>query len=173
MKSNFMQYEKYIFKDVSLDNQSKIQELCNACTDYFMISQGKPATGTEAKEFLKALPPNKTYEDKINLGLFNMKDDLVGFVDLIRNYPQNGIWYIGLLLIDPKERRNGLGKFIFGEIIRLVKNDNGEKIKIGVFIENDRALKFWESIGFVVTMNSEIVIEGVNRSIYNMEFQIL
>ena len=172
MISNYNEYKNFIIKDVSHNDQIKIQELCNSCVDYFLISQGKPATGNEAQEFLMALPPNKTYEDKINLGIINVRENLVGFVDLIRNYPQNGTWYIGLLLIDPKERRNGLGRYIIHEIIQLVKKNNGEKIKIGVLIENENALKFWESIGFDVTVKSEIVLEGVNRSIYNMEYQI-
>ncbi|OJV62037.1 MAG: hypothetical protein BGO41_01535 [Clostridiales bacterium 38-18] len=173
MISNYNEYKNFIIKDVSHNDQIKIQELCNSCVDYFLISQGKPATGNEAQEFLMVLPPNKTFEDKINLGIFNIAEDLVGFVDLIRNYPQNGTWYIGLLLIDSKARRNGLGKYIIHEIIKMVKKDSGEKIKIGVLIENESALKFWESMGFVTTEKSEIIFEGVNRSIYKMEYQIL
>ncbi len=165
-------HDKYTFKDITSEDEEIVQDLCIQCNDYFLTSQGKPISGGEAKEIMKELPLNKDYIDKINIGVYNPSNEIVGFVDLIKDYPNIGNWIIGLLLISPIERRNGLGTIIHNEILNMIIKNNGEKISLGVLLENEGGLLFWKSIGYSITVESHTIINGLNRPIYYMEYPI-
>lgn len=172
MQNIYRKHDKYTFTDITIEDEEKIQDLCTQCNDYFLTSQGKPISGGEAKEMLKELPPNKDYIDKINIGVYNSSNDIVGFVDLIKDYPNIGNWIIGLLLITPGERRSGLGKIIHNEILNIIIKNHGEKISLGVILENEGGLLFWKSIGYSITGKSDTIINGLNKPIYFMEYII-
>ena len=125
-----------------------IKNLCENCSDYYLLDQGKPAGPNATKDILKALPPNKTYEDKYVFGLFDEKDDLSALIDLIEGFPKDNTWMLGLFLVSPDKRRLGLGKYFHKEIVKLIKNKGAKTIRIGVLDDNLIALKFWKSLDY-------------------------
>lgn len=44
---------------------------------------------------------------KLTLGVY--ETDLVGIVDVVRDWPRTGTWLIGLLLLAPDARRSSIG----------------------------------------------------------------
>jgi GNAT superfamily N-acetyltransferase len=126
-----------------------LQELCQACSDYFEITSTVPAGAVAAKNILTALPENKGYEDKLIVGIFDKSTDiLVGVLDFIKHYPIQGVGMLGLLLLHPQHRSRGLG----GQIYRTLENwwasQNGHTMRIGVVEQNQAALIFWHQLGF-------------------------
>ena len=69
-------------------------------------------------------------------------------VDIFKNYPENGIWMIGLLLLSPKERNKNLGKIIHEEIKKYALTQGVDTFRIGVLEQNTKGIKFWKSVGY-------------------------
>jgi ribosomal protein S18 acetylase RimI-like enzyme len=86
----------------------------------------------------------------LKLGVRDGGGVLLGLIDVARKYPQPGVWYIGLLLIDPTMRNRGMGR----DVVRALKGEamrNGAtRIMLSVVEENVRALRFWQAQGFRV-----------------------
>lgn len=51
---------------------------------------------------LAALPPGKSLSDKFSLGIYKPDNQMVGYLDLVRDFPSTGEWHIGLLMLDPQ-----------------------------------------------------------------------
>jgi len=97
------------------------------------------------------LPPGKKLSDKFVFGGFNISNILVAVIDLVRDYKVAEEWILGLLLIDPNERGNGLGRHIHEYIKDFIRKHNGNRLRIGVAEENTLAMKFWTKAGYAVT----------------------
>lgn len=97
---------------------------------------------------LHQLPPGKTYEEKKVLGIYRDWEALSGVADVVENYPEDGVWTIGLLLIDPEERGHGLGKSVHHALMEWASGLGAETFQIGVLEENEKAFPFWSSLGY-------------------------
>ena len=139
----------YSSKLLGSNELTDIEKLFYDSSDYFIIEQGKPANENEAKSLLEALPPNKTYEEKFVIGVYNEKSELAALVDIVKDFPEEAVWMLGLLLVSPNERGKGLGKAISNQLIEIVRYENGRKIRIGVVNNNEVGLKFWKSQGYI------------------------
>ncbi|MCT4632809.1 MAG: GNAT family N-acetyltransferase [Firmicutes bacterium] len=129
-------------------NISEIQKLCENTNDYFIMENGKGTSKEEYKEILESLPPGSSMEDKYVFGYYNEDGKLVGLIDIIAGYPNEGIWMLGLLIIDSMERNKGYGEALYREVEKFVKDKGGKTIRIAVFEENKNAFVFWNKQGF-------------------------
>jgi hypothetical protein len=64
-----------------------LQSLFERCSDYVQIYSGAPPRPAEGEEELRALPQGKELADKFSFGIFDRPSELVGYMDLMRNYP--------------------------------------------------------------------------------------
>jgi len=125
-----------------------VQALLEKCTDYFELVTGLPPGPAEAQTLFTDLPPDKTYADKILIGLFDQAETLSGVLDAIRDYPEPGVWHIGLLLIDPDHRDHGWGAEIYRAFEDWSRGQGAQAIRLGVFEQNEKAQRFWQRMGF-------------------------
>ena len=68
-----------------------------------------------------ALPPGKGYDDKFYVGFFE-NDSLVGLMDLILDYPEKEISFIGLFMTDTRYQNRGVGSGIISAVILCLKS---------------------------------------------------
>lgn len=141
-------YSELMIRLLVSDDESIIQELCERCSDFFMLIEGRLPEKNAGHDILFDLPPNKELYDKFVYGVFNKNNVLLAVIDIVRNYKCVGEWVLGLLLIDPNERGKGLGQNIHDYVKNLVRENNGNKLRIGVVEENKIALRFWKDIGY-------------------------
>ena len=87
------------------------------------------------------LPPNKILKDKFLFGVYK-SNKLIGIIDIIRDFPTIGEWTIGLLLLEPEERRKGLGIIIHEALVKWARHLGAKRFSIGVIEDNYRAFKF-------------------------------
>ena len=73
---------------------------------------------------------------------------LAGVVDLVRDFPENGVWMLGLMLLAPGERGNGLGRAAHAELVQWAKALGAKSVRIGVIEENRDGARFWDSLGY-------------------------
>ncbi|WP_027626366.1 GNAT family N-acetyltransferase [Clostridium lundense] len=137
----------YKIDHLSLQNNNMVKKLCRNCSDYYLLHGGVLPSEKDIEEIFTALPPNKNYEDKFVLGIYNF-DELVGVVDIIKNFPTDGEWMLGLMLIDPTKRGNGLGKIVHASLVAWAINECAKSFRIGVIDDNYKGIKFWSSLGY-------------------------
>lgn len=118
-------------------------------------------TKKSIQEDMSALPPGKDYKDKYYVGFFE-HETLVAIMDLILDYPAEGIAFIGLFMMNSEYQNKGVGSEIISECAACLKALGFNKIRLGVDKGNPQSSAFWKKNGFVVTDENEyIVMESV------------
>lgn len=144
---NIILENEYSIKPITSSNHNEIKHLYDLCSDYHIMSSGRNATDEDVDSIFK-YSERKTLEDSLTLGVYNKCGLLIGMVDIFKNYPENGTWMIGLLLLSPKERNKNLGKIIHEEIKKYALTQGADTFRIGVLEQNTKGIKFWKLAGY-------------------------
>jgi GNAT superfamily N-acetyltransferase len=125
-----------------------VQALLERGADYSELVMGLPPGPAEAQSLYIDLPPGKGYEDKCLLGIYAAEQRLVGVFDAIRHYPESGEWFIGLLLLEPEQRGQGLGARIYRVFAQWAGTQGAQGIRLAVLEQNVKGERFWLRLGF-------------------------
>jgi GNAT superfamily N-acetyltransferase len=123
-------------------------ECFERCRAYFEAIEGRSPERAVARELLTQLPPGKRPEEKQVFGFFDVQGVLIAFVDLVRDYPVEKEWIIGLFLIAPERRRSGLGRSIHQFIETHVADHGGDVLRVAVLEINEPGCRFWQGLGY-------------------------
>ncbi len=134
-------------KKIDKNNLDELQKFLNYFNDFFILCEG--VTGS-AEDILLACPASKEITEKLCLGAFE-EGELIGFIDLIRNYPFQQILTIGYLLVHPSCRTLGIGTNLVNALSSWATEQGFTKIRVGVQKQNPKALNFWQKNGFKIT----------------------
>jgi len=123
--------------------------------DYVELITGAPPHGREGEELYWRLPPDRSPEDKVLLGLYPREGgEIVGVVELIRDLRRRGDWCLALLVMQPGWRGKGLGTRLVEALFAALRAEGGETICLVVQKQNEGALRFWTRMGFVTFQES-------------------
>lgn len=161
----------YKIKRLSKDDNKVVEELCEKCSDYYILSGGVFPSKEEINDIFTDLPPNKNLEDKFLLGVYKF-EELIGMVDIIKDFPTIGEWTLGLMLIEPGERGNGLGKIIHKELIKWAKGLGAKTFRIGVIEDNHKAFKFWSNLEYIKIKEVEMDFKSKNHVANIMSYKL-
>ncbi|RPJ22687.1 MAG: GNAT family N-acetyltransferase [Chloroflexi bacterium] len=125
-----------------------LQKLFDRCADYALIVEGEAVSPTAAQEIFQAVPPGRSPRDKFMYGLLDRQGSIVGLLEGMRHYPDETVWWIGLLLLAPEVRGRGLGRKLVHSFCEYVRSEQGTSIMLGVVEENKSAYHFWQRQGF-------------------------
>jgi RimJ/RimL family protein N-acetyltransferase len=143
---------KYFIEDDcttdEIDDIEIAEALCLKCSDYYLLHDGILPTTEKVKEIFTALPPDKNYEDKFVLGIFKNSNEFIGIIDIVKSFPVEGQWIIGLLIIDPNKRDNGLGKRVHEALAEWAIKLGAKSFRIGAIEDNHKGIKFWTGLGY-------------------------
>lgn len=139
---------KFYFTRLDENCLQEIGKFLTTCDDFSMLVSGQPHQPAEALGLLHDLPPGKTTDDKLALGIRTEKGELIGVLDLVDGYPQDSVCFIGLLLLRPDYRGNGLGCQIMRCVAHWAARQGFKALMLGVVEENQVGIRFWESCGF-------------------------
>jgi hypothetical protein len=134
--------QDYFVRQLTLEDSEEIQGVWDKCLDFMLLVEGHPAEPNYGVEQFQDVPPGKSTEDLFVFGIFNRQNDLVGLLDVLRGYPDEITWWIGLLIFIPD----------FAEYVRL---NSGQAIMLGVVEENQLASAFWKKMGFELVRKTE------------------
>lgn len=152
------------------DDIEDLQELCENCLDYYELLGKESVDVLAGKELFEELAPGVKDEDKILIGMYTNKRRLIGVIEGAKNYPENNVWYIGLLMVDRGYRNIGLGEKFYSGLKKWALRNNVKSIKIGVLEENINGLRFWKRIGFnIVKKIDNYKIENIETTVFVME----
>ncbi len=152
--SKFLNYQK---------DKTEVTEFFIQNKSYLIYQDHKKIDEATTRDFFYGqLPAGKTYADKLLLGYYQ-NDELVCVVDLLKNYPTDGTWVIGLMLLAENKRDKGLGKILLLDLEKYLATEKVKVIRLGVLEDNHVGKAFWQRNGFV--KNGEIVFHEDGRRI--------
>jgi ribosomal protein S18 acetylase RimI-like enzyme len=125
-----------------------VQEFFEQCNDYFELVDGEKVGPNAGIEIFEQKPDKKSIDDKYVIGIFGKCGSLVGIIDMVVDYPVDGEWFIGLLMLSPNYRNLGLGEKIYREFESWALRSGARSIGLGVVEQNKKAYHFWEQLGF-------------------------
>lgn len=130
------------------ETEAAVQALHERAADYVLRIWGLPADPDSGRDFFARLPPGRTQEHKHTLGVFD-GDRMVGCIDLVRGWPDEATAVIGLLLLEPAVRGQGVGRLAWQAIETQARAWPEIRFLRAVVVEsNDVARPFWEHLGF-------------------------
>ena len=162
----------YKIKSLTIDKLKSIEILNLKCSDYYILHDGLLPSKNEALEIFESLPPGKNYDDKFSLGIYKCTDELIGIIDIVKNYPVEGEWMLGLLLIQPEERDKGLGKLIHEALVQWAITLGSKSFRIGVIEDNYKGRKFWSDLGYIKIKEATLEKEMKTNVVNVMNFRI-
>ncbi|WP_338462915.1 GNAT family N-acetyltransferase [Synechococcus elongatus IITB7] len=132
-----------------------LQRLYEQCTEFALLTDGHPPALTAAREEFDVVPGGKTTQDKYIFGLFAPQNDLIGMIESIRYYPDNQTWWLGLMMLSPEHRGQGLGKEFYRAFENWVAAQGLKQMSLSVIEANDSGLQFWKGLGFEILRKTE------------------
>jgi GNAT superfamily N-acetyltransferase len=147
--------QDYSVRLLTYEDVKALQRLYEKCVDYMLLVDGHPAGQNAAEEEFQDLPPGRSADDKFMFGIVDPLNELIGVLDVMRWYPDEATWWIGLLLLVPEIRSQGVGKKVLKGFTEYVKMNGGKAIMLGVVEDNERAYQFWSKMGFEFIRDTE------------------
>ncbi len=80
--------------------------------------------------------------------LIMMNEKPAGVLDFMRNNPEDDTPWLGLLMIHGDYQGLGWGRQAYLAFENRLKRQHFHRIRLGVLQKNERAKRFWESLGF-------------------------
>ena len=124
-----------------------LQSLFERAADYFEIATGRAPAGDEAQRAFVAGPPTKSVKEKRVIGIFRQQE-LVGVLDALTDWPAEGVWTLGMLLLDPAVRGDGLGGATLAAYEAWAQGQGAQSHRTAVVAHHAPGLRFLERAGF-------------------------
>jgi GNAT superfamily N-acetyltransferase len=171
MKATPPALEDAVFRHLGEAEQPALQRLLERCADFEILMRGAPPTAEAAHELLEACPAGHPIEKKLVFGL-ERDDELVGALDVLRDYPQPGDWYLGLLLLEPQSRSGGLGERVVANLRSWIAGQGGRAIRLAVRDVNEDGARFWMRVGFQPVGTAVQEQDGRANPVTRMELKL-
>jgi GNAT superfamily N-acetyltransferase len=144
------QADGIVAHEATLDDGLALDTLFEGCADFFDLTTGLPPGPAEVQSLFLALPAGKRYHDKWVISLIGRTGDLIGVMDVVRDYPDPETWWVGLMLLHPEQRGRGVGARIFRSFMHWAASHGAERVCLAVKEQNEMAYRFWRRMGFEV-----------------------
>lgn len=128
-----------------------LQALFERCGAFFRLVYGAPARPDQAARWLAEPVPGKEDADRRLFGLRDDEERLVGAVDVVRDYPVAGEYWIGTMIIEPSIRGVGLGAWFHAQVLGWIRQQGAKGVQLCVQKQNPGALRFWAREGYEET----------------------
>ena len=139
--------ERFTAQVLSAADLDLVIHLNNTCSDFFLFQNGVPPGEGDAREIFEQVPSPSSGVAKLPIGIFN-SERLVGVLDVLRGYPTNSEWYIGLMLLASSFRGQGFGTEIHNEFVRYARSAGAHRLLLAVLEANESARRFWLRLGY-------------------------
>lgn len=142
-------------------DQDDVELIYDLSRENYIFFQYHPPSVTKESilDDMAALPPGKNYDDKFYVGFFE-DESLIAIMDLILDYPEKEIAFIGLFMTNIQYQHRGISSGIINEIAMYLKLLGYKKIRLGVDIGNPQSHAFWTRNNFKdISVDKYILME--------------
>ena len=117
------------------------------CNEFFELLDGVPITAESLRQDMAELPPRCVPEQKHFAALW--KDGAPRIVlDLVEGWPRPKTVFVGLFVMDPALRRQGVGRAVMAALLKAAKGAGFDRARLGCLLVNPVGHAFWEAMGF-------------------------
>ena len=153
------------------NDAAELQRFFERAPDYFIAVNGEPATPTEAHEELQGqLPAGWSCSRMYWLGYRDGQGRLVAVVNIAADLLAEGVWHIGLLLVDARLHGTGLAQRLHADLEVWAVRKGAQWLRLTVVIGNTKAERFWPKLGYVQVRTREGITMG--RQVNTVSIQI-
>ncbi|MTI66820.1 MAG: GNAT family N-acetyltransferase [Firmicutes bacterium] len=152
--SEYGETKNLFIKDSEIEECRDLQDICNLWNkDDKEYVEGEKFKDKYIEKCIKEgdLPPIKGAKVEFyKIKSIYLKDNekLIGFLEVYHGYPSLNSFFLSTFVINPKYQKNGYAQEVIEYISKEVKNLDYERICIGVYLKNWKALRFWTKAGF-------------------------
>ncbi len=119
-------------------------------------------------EDLVAVPAGKSSTDKCFLGFWD-GEKLVAVLEMVIDYPDENIAYVGLFMMSASRQRTGEGSRIMEEVFDWLRRDGYTWVELAYAYGNEQSENFWRKNGFVgngeVHQKGDYCVVGMHRQL--------
>ena len=137
------------------EDAPRLQVLYARCIGYFLRADGQPPRDTAGDEAFVDGPEGHARDQLALYGVFAPTEELVAEMEVLEGYPDAQTWWIGLMLVDPAARRQGIGRRMVEWLLARATERRVESLQLGVLDVNLEARRFWENMGFTWLRSTE------------------
>lgn len=158
------------------ENAERISELARQT---FLESHGHSASTEDISNYIKANFSSQTFQqdlsDQKNIYHVLYQDDqLIGYSKIILNYSIDAVEAKNITKLEriyllQSSHGTGLGKTLFDFNIDLAKQNNQAGMWLFVWVDNKRAIRFYEKVGFEIVGRHDFKI---SENHYNPNHQL-
>ncbi|MGH6963676.1 MAG: GNAT family N-acetyltransferase [Phenylobacterium sp.] len=160
-----------VFRPLGEAEGPALQRLLERCADFEVLMRGSPPAAEAAQELLEACPAGHPLQKKLVFGL-ERDGELIGALDLLRDYPETDDWYLGLLLFEPQSRSGGLGERVVAALRGWIADQGGRAIRLAVHDINEDGARFWVKMGFQPCGTAVQERDGRTEPVTRMELRL-
>ncbi len=84
--------------------------------------------------------------------------------EIRRDYPEDGVWWLNLMLLEPGYRGNGFGGELLRALERWASSQGAHTFQFIVQKQNVKGFGFWRRMGFIET-GRDTQIMGIRENI--------
>jgi len=161
----------YETRPITKANCKQVIDVYNSNQDFFILTEGKPATLSGCIANIDAMPPGFNPENKFCIGIWE-NETCIAVLDFLVGYPNLEHLYIGLLLVHSNLHGKGIGKKIIEYVLATAKHEGLKTARVAVCTANSKALSFWSKLGFVKTGESRATVGDIIMDVFVMEYSI-
>ena len=126
-----------------------LQIFFDANPEYFNAVNGMPPRVDEAwQEFNDRPPAGMAFDRQIMIGLFDQDQHLVAMASVLSNFIATSVWHIGLFIVATRLHGSGAATAIYSAMEDWMRGNGAQWIRLGVFLGNRRAERFWQTVGY-------------------------
>ena len=137
---------EYGFEYVTTKNLSLFESVFYSNPEYYILTDSHPATKKDCIDTINFEIPERVR----SIGV-TREDDAVAFVSVIEGYPVAETYYIGLLLVDERYKRQHIGSQIVRAMITVASGMGFKNVCLSVQDNNVVGTQFWKKLGFYET----------------------
>lgn len=137
----------------TLDPEADIEavaEFYTRAADYWLMADRRAPDRQKAVDFFTDCPPGCDPAASHRLGLF-WGGRLMGLAELSFGWPALGDAYLGLQILAPEARGQGLGRVLLADVEQRARAAAAPALYLAVLEENTRGWAFWQREGFRAT----------------------
>ena len=130
-----------MFQPITEDLLEFALEILNSNSHYNIIENGNPLRTIEEAR-------NEFLNQNTDSYLIILENKYIGIIDFLKNNPNDNCPWIGLLMIHGEYHSMRYGKEAYILFEKKLKQQNFDRVRIGILQENTGAKKYWTSVGF-------------------------
>lgn len=150
----FFQCKSFKIAPIAESQLSQVLSVYKLCEDFLSLGPIPKAS----MDMVKADMDHSKEENGLFCGIFDLKETMVGIIDFVPRMFEGkpGNAFISLIMVAKPYRNKGLGRKVTEAVINKIKEDPQVRVVLSaVQTNNERAIKFWENLGFNIIGDPE------------------